>query len=321
MRYAALAALLVAAPVFAHSEVAEPQSPGWSFEPWAFIPLSLSLLLYLVGYSRLTRRADHSRPAVRRNAIMFLLGWLVLAGATLSPLHEGGTRSFTLHMLEHELIMLLAAPLMSLSRPLGVMIWALPSPVRAGVSNWVRGGWLHWLWRHATAPLVATLVQIAVIWLWHAPALFELALRHEGWHVVQHVCFLVSALLFWWAMVFGRDGRQGYGFSALCLFVTSLAGGGLGALMTFAISPWYADYAAMGMGLFGMTPEQDQELAGLLMWIPGGMAHAGAALVLLLRWLGIDPKSESSAIGVSVATRAVGNEAIGKGEAEAAVRS
>jgi cytochrome c oxidase assembly factor CtaG len=95
-------------------------------------------------------------------------------------------------------------------------------------------------------------------------------------------------------MVFGRQGRSGYGLAALCLFLTSLGGGALGALMTFAISPWYADYAAMGMGLLGLTPEEDQQLAGLIMWIPGGMVHAGAALVMLVRWIGhgrsrIDP--------------------------------
>jgi cytochrome c oxidase assembly factor CtaG len=286
MKHAMLSVLIVAGPALAHSEAAESQSPGWSFEPWALVPLALSLALYLIGCVRLTRRADNSRPAIRRNAMMFVLGWLVLAGATVSPLHEGGERSFTLHMLEHELIMLLAAPLMALSRPLGVMIWALPAPTRIGISRWARGGLVHWLWRHATEPLTATIVQIAVIWLWHAPALFELALRHEGWHIAQHLCFLISSLLFWWAMLFGREGAIGYGFAALCLFVTSLAEGGLGALMTFAISPWYADYAAMGMGLFGMTPQQDQELAGLLMWIPGGMIHAAAALALLMRWLG-----------------------------------
>jgi cytochrome c oxidase assembly factor CtaG len=285
MKRAILLASFLAAPATAHSDGAAPVLPGWSFEPWALIPLALSLALYLVGLARLLRRADHSQPAIRRNAILFLLGWLALAGATMSPLHEGGERSFTLHMLEHELIMLLAAPLMALSRPLGVMIWALPPVGRIAVSGWARGGAVYWLWRHATAPVSATIVQIAVIWLWHAPLLFELALHHEGWHFAQHVCFLVSALLFWWAMVFGRAGTNGYGVAALCLFATSLVGGGLGALMTFAISPWYADYAAMGMGLFGLTPEEDQQLAGLLMWIPGGMVHAGAALILLMRWL------------------------------------
>jgi len=281
-----LAMAVIATPALAHGGEAHRDLPGWSFEPWALVPLLLSLGFYLFGLVRLARRAENSGPTLRRNGALFLLGWLTLAGATISPLHEGGEHSFTLHMIEHELIMLAAAPLMALSRPLGVMIWALPGAARTGVSSWARGGAIHWLWRHATAPVTATLVQLAVIWLWHAPGPFEQALRHEGWHIIQHICFLLSALLFWWAMVFGRQGRSGYGLAALCLFLTSLGGGALGALMTFAISPWYADYAAMGMGLLGLTPEEDQQLAGLIMWIPGGMVHAGAALIMLVRWIG-----------------------------------
>jgi cytochrome c oxidase assembly factor CtaG len=285
--------LATASPALAHGAAGDDHY-GWSFEPWALVPLGLCLVLYLAGIVRLLRRADKSRSTLIRNAALFLTGWLFLAGATMSPLHEGGEHSFTLHMIEHELIMLVAAPLMALSRPLGVMIWSLPSAGRVGLSGWARQGVLHWLWQRATSPLTATLVQIGVIWLWHAPGPFELALRHEGWHIVQHICFLLSALLFWWAMVFGRAGRQGYGLSAFYLFITSLAEGGLGALMTFSASPWYADYAAMGMGLIGLSPEQDQQLAGLIMWIPGGMIHAGAAIVMMIRWMGAVGRSPAS---------------------------
>ena len=292
-KFALSIVVLLATPALAHGGHAGPELPGWSFEPWALVPLFVSLALYLTGLARLWTRAENSVSAVRRGAGLFLAGWLVLAGATISPLHEGGEHSFTLHMLEHELIMLVAAPLMALSRPLGVMLWALPVGGRIGISSWARGGTIGWTWRRASAPLAATIIQIAIIWLWHAPFLFEQALRHDSWHIVQHVCFLFSALLFWWAMLFGRAGRAGYGLSAMCLFVTSVAEGALGALMTFSISPWYADYAAMGMGLFGLTPEEDQQLAGLVMWIPGGMIHAGAALVLLVRWLDRGPAALS----------------------------
>lgn len=285
--------LLLASPAPAHGGHGDAEGFGWSFEPWALVPLLLSLGLYLVGLARLWGRAENSVPTVRRNAALFLLGWLTLAGATISPLHEGGEHSFTLHMIEHELIMLVAAPLMALSRPLGVMLWALPPGGRVGLSNWARGGPVGLAWRHASAPVAATVIQILAIWLWHMPFLFDLALRHEGWHIVQHISFLVSALLFWWAMLFGRAGRSGFGLSALCLFVTSMAEGALGALMTFSISPWYAAYAAMGMGLLGLSPEQDQQLAGLVMWIPGGMIHAGAALILLVRWLDSSSLAES----------------------------
>jgi cytochrome c oxidase assembly factor CtaG len=105
--------------------------------------------------------------------------------------------------------------------------------------------------------------------------------------------FIVTSLLFWWAMLHVQRGR--YGLSAACLFVTSLVGGALGALMAFSNSPWYAPYAAMGMTGIGLDPTTDQQLAGLLMWIPGGMVHAGAALLLLYRWLKSSEGTRASA--------------------------
>jgi cytochrome c oxidase assembly factor CtaG len=290
-----MVAAMIATPAFAHGGHADSRLPEWSFEPWALVLLLVSLAVYAIGLARLLRRAGNSAPTVKRNALLFALGWVTLAGATVSPLHEGGEQSFTLHMLEHELIMLVAAPLIALSRPLGVMIWSLPSRARGGVARYARGGPIQWAWRHVSTPVAASIIQIAVIWIWHVPGPFEQALRHPGWHVVQHLCFLVSALLFWWAVTFGRSGRNGYGLAALCLFVTSMAEGGLGALMTFATSPWYADYAAMGMTPFGLTPQEDQQLAGLVMWIPGGMVHAGAALILFVRW--ISPGRVAPALG------------------------
>jgi putative membrane protein len=113
--------------------------------------------------------------------------------------------------------------------------------------------------------------------------LFQLALEHEGWHLAQHLSFLLSALVFWAAMLQERHERAGV--AALCLFATSLLGGALGALMAFAQSPWYPGYAALGLTPFGLTPREDQQLAGLLMWIPGGLVHAGAALVMFRKVL------------------------------------
>jgi cytochrome c oxidase assembly factor CtaG len=71
----------------------------------------------------------------------------------------------------------------------------------------------------------------------------------------------------------------------LCLVVTSIVSGALGALMAFATSPWYAGYARLGMAPFGLTPSEDQQIAGLLMWVPGGLVHAAAALLMMRRVL------------------------------------
>lgn len=247
----------------------EPAAPGWTLEPSVLGPLALALALYLIGFVRL-----RARRSLWRNAGIFVAGWLVLTLALISPLHEAGERSFTLHMIEHELIMLVAALLLPLSRPLGVMLWALPRPARHALAN-------PGLWGALANPLAATALQALALWAWHAPPLFDRALAHTGWHVAQHLSFLLTALLFWWSML--RTANRA--LAALCLFVTSIVGGALGALMAFSASPWYAAYAAMDMMPFGLTPADDQVLAGLIMWIPGGLVHAGTALVLLCAYL------------------------------------
>ncbi len=112
------------------------------------------------------------------------------------------------------------------------------------------------------------------------PGLFDLALGSDGWHVVQHLCFLVTALLFWSAVLPAHQRRK-LARTIACLFITSVVTGALGAFMALSGSPWYARYAALGMDAWGLSPVEDQQLAGLLMWIPGGLVHAVAALVLM----------------------------------------
>jgi cytochrome c oxidase assembly factor CtaG len=264
---------------------------GWTWDPMLMVPLGLALMIYLAGWVRLSRRASAPvRPG------LFFSGWVVLALALTSPLHEAGERSFTMHMIEHELIMLVAALLLAGSGACGALAWGLPRPVRLALG----GSWkspLQSLWRRLTEPITATIVQGAIMWVWHAPPLFDRALDGFGWHILQHACFLVSALLFWWAMLHPRGGSRGYGLSAACLFATSLIGGALGALMSLSSSPWYADYAAMGMTGIGLDPVEDQRLAGLIMWIPGGLVHGMAALVMFYKWL---KASEGGASAVSL---------------------
>jgi cytochrome c oxidase assembly factor CtaG len=280
MRRIALFLLALPAPALAHGGESH---AGLTLNPWVTVPLALSACLYALGFIRLWARSDHGRQSLRRSALLFGSGWTLLAGALVSPLHEAGEKSFTMHMIEHELIMLPAALLLVAARPGAAMLWALPAPVRSRFGTMTTRG--KPVWRLLTDPVAATLIQAAVMWGWHAPALFERALDSQGWHVAQHLSFLVSALLFWWAMAHGRAGRAGYGTAAACLFVTSLIGGALGALMTFSASPWYSGYAAMGMTPAGLSPVEDQQLAGLLMWIPGGLFHAAAALWFLYKWL------------------------------------
>jgi putative membrane protein len=275
----------------AHGVHAESGGPGWTFDAWVVAPLALSLVWFGMGFLRLRRRSSVA-AAHRASGAWFAAGWLVLAAALVTPLHEAGERSFAAHMLEHELLMLVAAPLLVLSRPLGIGLWAFPQGARRALASFGHG--IGGAWRALTAPVVATLLQATALWLWHAPRLFDLALANPGWHVVQHLCFLATALLFWWAVLHGRE--RGIGIAVGCLFFTAVVSGALGALMAFSSSPWYASYVASGLDAFGLTPTEDQQLAGLLMWIPGGLVHAVAGLALLARRLGGEPRERANAL-------------------------
>jgi cytochrome c oxidase assembly factor CtaG len=165
----------------------------------------------------------------------------------------------------------------------GVALWALPRRARQALARAGRTGPWAVAWPALSSVPMATALQAVALWLWHAPALFGLALAHTGWHIAQHASFLAGALLFWHAV--WRPGRRAVGAVVLALFFTATVSGALGAFMAFARSPWYAGYAALGLAPWGLTPLEDQQLAGLLMWVPGGLVHAGAALWLLARQL------------------------------------
>jgi cytochrome c oxidase assembly factor CtaG len=287
-RLAALIALtaFAAGPAWAH--IGATPDPGWRGpEPWMLVPMLLALALYALGHLRLLRRAGPGRGERRRRARLFLAGMALLAGATLSPLHALGARSFTAHMAEHELIMLAAAPLLVLARPLAVMFWALPATARRALATIPRSAAGAGTWRVLTDPLLATVMQAAALWIWHLPSLFDRALNSEGWHAAQHLSFFVAALLFWQAML---SPRRSPWTAAALLFATSMVTGALGAFMALSESPWYAPYAALGLAAFGLSPAQDQQLAGVLMWVPGGLFHAVVAIVLLAPALRAAPR-------------------------------
>jgi cytochrome c oxidase assembly factor CtaG len=284
-RLSAFAIMLAFAtrPAHAHDTgVSHLEPPAWTFDPAICVPLLVTVLLFASGLARLRARSTKGAAKLMVRARLFGAGWLILAAALVSPLHEAGERSFAAHMLEHELIMLAAAPLLVLSQPLAVMLWAFPNPGRHSLGTAARSRLIEGPWQLLSAPVAATLIQAAALWLWHAPALFDLALANEGWHAAQHLSFLASALLFWTAML---SRRTAAGVSALCLVVTSIVSGALGALMAFATSPWYSAYEQLGMAPLGLTPAEDQQVAGLLMWVPGGLVHAGAALLIMRRLL------------------------------------
>ena len=226
-------------------------------------------------HARLTRRAQ--------SMLSFGAGSIALAAALLPPLHEVSERSFTAHMIQHELLMAVAAPLLVLGAPGAMLLRALPIRSRQVVVRVIRWRPVRAVWRVATRPFDAWLIHAAASWLWHIPRLFELALENDAIHVLQHASFLGSGLLFWWT-VFHPRRKAALGGSIIYLFTTAIHTAALGALMTMARAPWYPGYA-LGPGAWGLSPMQDQQLAGLVMWIPASGVYLVAALYTVRRWL------------------------------------
>jgi len=280
-------ALAFAATAHAHGDAAPgARSPWsvWTWDAWTVALLGLSALLYARGLAALWRESGVGHGVRRWEAASFAAGWIVLALALVSPLHSVGELLFSVHMTQHEVLMLVAAPLLALSRPLLAFLWGMPLAWRRTVGRAARRAPVQRSWRGVTNPLVAWCVHAVALWIWHVPALFQATLHSDLAHALQHASFLLSALLFWWALIHRGPGWMGYGAAVLYVFTTSLHGGLLGALLTLAPHPWYPAYARTAPE-FGLTALEDQQLGGLIMWIPAATVYLVAALALLAGWL------------------------------------
>jgi putative membrane protein len=256
----------------------------WTLEPGVIALLAAMALVYAAAVLRLRHAPGGALTIQRREVVAFVAGWLATAVALVSPLDAAGGALFSAHMVQHELLMALAAPLLVLGKPLVAMVWALPRAWRPVVGRISSNRVVRPAWAALTRPFDAWLIHGVAIWVWHIPRLFEAALRNEVVHAAQHVSFIASALFFWWAIIHPVH-RAARGMSVLYLFTTAVHTGVLGALMTFARTPWYPQYASRAAA-WGLTPVGDQQLAGMIMWIPASVVYLVAALLVMRRWLG-----------------------------------
>ena len=247
---------------------------------------------YALCAARLHARRMHGSAAPTHDGAWFCAGLLVLAATLLGPLDAWSEQSFAVHMVQHELLVLAAAPLLVRGRPLARFAWALSPGARARWRTWVRGSRAEGPWALATGITGACALQTAALWAWHLPAWFRAALVHPGLHIVQHATFLVVALCFWWSVLRPAPPRQAASRGIATLFITTLTTGALGALLTFGSSPWYA-FADQAPPL-GLSPLEDQQLGGLIMWIPGGMVYVVVALLLGARALRVRASAPGS---------------------------
>jgi putative membrane protein len=277
----ALALLGATLPAWADEPAIGPGSAHWTWPAYIIVPLIATAVLYGLGVLKMQRRRTSVVPL---QIACFAAGWISLLLALDSPMHEISEQLFWVHMSQHEILMLVSAPLLVLSRPLVPFLWVLPTGFRSSVSAVGRSRPFKRTWLAISAPAATWLLSAAALWVWHAPALFSSTLSSDALHAAQHISFLGTALLFWWALLDQHGGRLGYGGALVYVFTTIIHTSVLGALLTFAPRVWYTPYLATAPA-WHLTALQDQQIGGLIMWVPAGALLTIIAIVLLVKWL------------------------------------
>lgn len=282
---------LVAFPGAALAHADRPPAPhdlptAWSAEPLVLLGIGLAAWGYARGVRALWARAGRGRGIRRWQAWAYAGGLFALFVALVSPLDALGEALFSAHMVQHLVLVLVAAPLLVLGAPLLAFLWALPLRGRRSLGRaWRRAPVVRALGHAVSHPASAWLLHAAALWAWHAPPLYDAAVENDTVHALEHASFLLSALPFWWALVHpGRWFRHAPGVAVLFVFTFAMQSGILGALLTLSTELWYAAHRG-ATAAWGLTPLEDQQIAGAIMWVPGSLAYLVATGILFTEWL------------------------------------
>lgn len=266
---------------------------AYSLDLYVVLPMLLIAAVYGLALARLWGRAGRGRGIESWRAVCFAAAMLALSLALIWPFDVLGGLILSAHMIQHVLLTAVAAPLLVLSAPLTAGLWALPPAARRVAGGLAHAPGMRQGWRYLTLPLFAWAFYAASLWLWHMPRFYEAAARDTLVHVLEHLCFLASALVLWWAaLVSARSSALGVVTGIFLLFTTAVQDGLLGALLVFAPRSLYSFYAETAH-LLGRDPLADQQVAGVVMWIFGGMVYLSAALALAWRFLLPDGRAPS----------------------------
>jgi len=259
------------------------RAASFSWDPWGLAAIGAASTCYALGWRALAKRGAGAPKAWQASA--YGLGLVTLFFALESPLDSWSDLRFAAHMSQHELLMVVAAPLMVLGKPFYVCLWALPARLRATAAAFLRSPTVKVGRVFFGTPVLVVAMHALVRWCWHLPVLFEAAMRNDALHAFQHFTFFASAAWLWWTILEGRFGRAGYGVGILFVFATAFHTSLLAALLSLAPEGFYPIYAERGLEP-GAELLEDQQLGGLLMWVPSAVLLLVSALALFVAWLG-----------------------------------
>jgi cytochrome c oxidase assembly factor CtaG len=267
---------------------------SWDFRIEVILILLVAGAVFVRGWwllrQRTRRRAGENRwqAGASWRPIAYLSGLLILGITLMSPIDVLSTQLFTMHMIQHVLLVMIIPPLILLANPMPFSLWGLPKEARRTVGGWFsRGSRLRGVLKSTTGAGFVWLAYVIVIWGWHDPNAYNLALENSLVHDIEHITFLLVSMLFWWHIIgagprihrsLSPAARFGFTLSAIPPIMIA------GVAIVFAIEPIYPYYAALPR-LWGISTLQDQRIAGIIMWVPGSMMYMIAALILVARWL------------------------------------
>jgi putative membrane protein len=263
---------------------------SWSLRPEVVLALLALAGLYVLGHSRLTRRAPPSIAA--RRPVLVLVGLAALVVALISPLDGLADTLFVAHMVQHMLLIMVAAPALLLADPFPIIVWALPVAARLRVRGWItRTSVLGRLWWTATAMPLAWIVAGCILWGWHAPRAYDAALSSRWLHDLEHASFFVGAVVFWWPVIHPAPRFRRappFPLRVVYLVLSAFQTAALGLVLTLAPAVLYRSYASVARP-GGLDALEDQMWGGVVMWGLGGLIDMLAVLILVYRSLGGEP--------------------------------
>jgi putative membrane protein len=285
--FCALYAITGMMPAYCHEIVDAATEFGFQV-PWTALLLATAMCFYGLGWYRLHSEGDAVRVLGKIRPLSFAAGILILTIALLSPIDQFAQYSFSMHMTQHLLLMMAAPPLLVIGRPVIVWLWAFPLEGRRRIGHaWNNTGVLRGTYDFLMRPLTVWITASIALWFWHIPAAYDWALANERVHILEHLCFLMTSLAFWKLTLDpSLHVHGGYGTAMVMVITFALHSGLLGALLTFAQAPlYYADDRAYTVPMFGLSVLEDQQLAGLLMWVPASAVYLVVLILLLAGWM------------------------------------
>lgn len=259
----------------------------WNLDPVLLVGIALLVSAYCYALGPLRRRYGWADSVPRGQVALFFVGTALFALALISPLDTlGDEYLFSAHMVQHMLIAVVVPPLWLLGTPEWMLAPLLRRPRVLRVARWL------------TLPAVAFALFNFDLWIWHVPTLYDATLANAAIHIFEHLTFVVTGVLFWWPIVSPVRAlpRIAPGVGILYLFLGCQPMVVLGALLTFAPQPLYAPYVAAPR-LWGTTAIGDQQLGGLIMWLPTSIPYLLGLSVLFFKWVGIRDRIERGEAG------------------------